>query len=231
MDSLDEAVIAAIFTGKAATRWQGRPPSAIGKTRTPGKVWLSSTGLVGDEQADLSVHGGTEKALHQYAPHNYAFWKRQLPEMATTFVAGAFGENISSGGLSEETICIGDIFRIGGAVVQISQARQPCWKLSAHIGQADMVARVQKSGLTGWYYRVLEEGHLEQGDRIILQGRPQPQWPLARVIAARFNPALEPGEAQRLAGIAQMSQSWHEHFVRKCDPAYRESTASRVIGT
>jgi MOSC domain-containing protein YiiM len=220
----------AIFTGKAAPRWQGRPPSAIGKARAAGRLWLTTTGLAGDEQADLAVHGGPEKAMHHYAADNYAFWRELLPQKAAHFAAGGFGENLSSRGLAEKDICIGDVFRIGGAVVQVSQGRQPCWKLSHHVGLPDMAARFQKSGLTGWYYRVVEEGFIEAGDGIALLDRPQPDWPLSAVIAARFDPALAPDTARQLTGIAEMSRSWHAAFVRKSDPAYREDTAARVLG-
>lgn len=220
----------AVFIGRAAVRWQGRPPSAIAKMRRHDRLWLTRTGLSGDEQADLSVHGGPEKALHHYAFENYAFWERELPQQAELFVAGGFGENLSSSGLTEDNVCVGDIFRIGQALVQVTQGRQPCWKLSAHIGRTDMAARFQKSGLTGWYYRVLEEGWLREGDRIVLQDRPQPRWPLARVIAARFDPAPDPVYAGQLAAISEMSASWHRAFLRKCDPAYREDTAPRLLG-
>jgi MOSC domain-containing protein YiiM len=220
----------AIFIGKAMPRWRDRPPSAIGKARTTGRLWLSATGLVGDEQADLAVHGGPEKAMHHYAVDNYAFWKDELPEKAMHFVAGGFGENLSSNGMTEKDICIGDVFRIGGAVVQVTQGRQPCWKLSAHVGLGDMAARFQKSGLTGWYYRVIEEGFIGEGDDIALVERPQPDWSLATVIAARFDTALDPDTARKLAEIDEMSRSWHAAFVKKCDASYREDTTARVFG-
>jgi MOSC domain-containing protein YiiM len=220
----------AVFIGKALPRWPGRPPSGIGKVRTAERLRLTLTGLVGDEQADLAVHGGPEKAMHHYAADNYAFWKKQLPQKAGCFVAGGFGENISASGLTEKDICIGDVFRIGGAVVQVTQGRQPCWKLSAHISLVDMAARFQKSGLTGWYYRVIEEGFIEEGDCIALLERPQPDWPLTTVIAARFSPALAPEMARQLAGIEQMSRSWHAAFLKKSDPSYREDTTARVLG-
>src|SRR5690606_20539649 len=122
---------------------------------------LTKTGLCGDEQADLTVHGGTDKALHHYAADHYQVWQAIFPDIAERFVPGGFGENLSTTGIDEETLCIGDVIRIGEAVVQITQGRQPCWKLSAHIGRDDMAARFQKSGRTGWYYRILQEGFIE----------------------------------------------------------------------
>lgn len=225
-----DVTLAAIFIGKAERRWDNRPPSAIGKSRVAEAVWLTFTGIRGDEQADPTVHGGTEKALHHYASENYAFWRREMPDRSALFKAGGFGENVSTRGLDEDNVCVGDVFRIGGAVVQVTQGRQPCWKLSAHIGREDMAARFQKSGLTGWYYRVLEEGFLCAGDRIALAGRPQPAWPLSRVIAARFNPALDVATAEALAAIPEMSRSWHDAFLKKCDPAYVEDIRPRMQG-
>lgn len=222
--------VAAVFTGKTAIRWEGRPASAIGKERVPGRVWLTRTGLDGDEQADLTVHGGLEKALHHYAADHYPFWKGEMPDAAEKLEPGGFGENISSTGLTEQMLCIGDQIRIGGAIVEISQGRQPCWKLSAHIGREDMAARFQKSGLTGWYYRVVEEGFIETGDAIALVARPQPDWPLDQVIAARFNPRLDPEQARALSEVAELSASWRDGFARKSNPAYAEDTQARLEG-
>lgn len=223
-------VIDATFTGKAARHWPGKPASAIVKHRLTGRTRVTKTGMVGDEQADPTVHGGPEKAVHHYAADHYSFWKTEIPDSASRFVAGAFGENISTTGLTEAQLCIGDILRLGSAIVQITQGRQPCWKLSAHIGRADMAARFQKSGRTGWYYRVIEEGFIEAGDPVTLLDRIHPQWPLATVIAARFNPRLEPEIASSLASLAGMSASWRRGFSRKSDPDYVEDTAARLIG-
>lgn len=230
MDLPKAVSLGALFTGKAVSRWQGKPASAIAKQPVDGRVWLSSTGFASDEQADLSVHGGLEKAVHHYAAENYAFWKRELPEKAPAFAAGGFGENLSTTGLTETNICVGDVFEIGEAIVQVSQGRQPCWKLSAHIGLEDMAMRFQRSGLTGWYYRVLKEGFVRRGDRIALCERLQSDWPLSRVIAARFDTSLAPAIAARLADIPEMSQSWHKAFVRKCDTTYVEDIAPRIAG-
>lgn len=220
----------AIFVGKPAFHWEGRPASAIKKEEASGRRWLSKTGLDGDEQADLSVHGGPEKALHHHAADHYAFWRDQIPDRAEKFKPGGFGENLSTIGLTEEIVCIGDVIQIGEAIVQISQGRQPCWKLSKHIGRDDMAARFQKSGRTGWYYRVLQEGFIQPGEPIALIERPQPRWQLAAIIAARFDPRLDPALAREISLIAELSDSWRRAFVRKSNADYVEDTNARLHG-
>ena len=230
MEFTADLSVSALFTGKAVIRWSGEPATAIGKQRVSGKHWLTTTGIRGDEQADLSVHGGPEKALHHYPSDHYAFWKAQMPAVADRFAMGGFGENIASTGLTEDMLCIGDIIGIGDAIVQVTQGRQPCWKLSAHIGREDMAARFQKSGYTGWYYRVLQEGFIEQGDPISLRERRQPNWPLNVVIAARFDPRMDPLRARELSLIEELSASWRSGFARKLEPAYVEDTRPRLLG-
>ncbi|MBP7240403.1 MOSC domain-containing protein [Amaricoccus sp.] len=226
----DDLSVGAIFVGRVAAHWHGKPPSGIVKLAVVGRQWLTETGICGDEQADPAHHGGPEKAVHHYAADHYPFWEREMPDVAARFVPGGVGENVSTRGLTEEMLCIGDVIRIGEAVVQVTQGRQPCWKLSAHVGRADMAARFQKSGRTGWYYRVLREGFIAAGDAIALLERPQPDWPLPAVIAARFDPKLDPGLAQRLAGLGELSGSWRAGFARKSDPTFVEDTGPRLAG-
>jgi MOSC domain-containing protein YiiM len=226
-----DVIAEAVFTGRVAQRWPGRPPSSIGKQPVEGRLWLTKTGLRGDEQADLTAHGGLEKAVHHFAADRYAYWRDQMPDVAAKFRPGGFGENISSSGLTEDDLCIGDIIRLGGAIVQITQGRQPCWKLSLHIGREDMAMRFQKSGWTGWYYRVLQEGFVEAGDPVELEERPQPGFPLPMVFAARFDPALDPAIARALSQLPELSESWRKGFARKSDPSYVEDTAPRLAGS
>ena len=222
--------LGAAFIGRAISRWEGRPTSAIGKEHADGEHWLTKTGLRGDEQTDPSVHGGSEKALHHYAAEHYDFWKRQMPDLSDKFAPGGFGENVSTMGITEDDVCVGDVIWIGEAIVQVTQGRQPCWKLSAHVGREDMAVRFQKSGRTGWYYRVLREGFIRAGDLVTLLERPQPGWPLSTVIAARFDPRLGPGLARKLSQIAELSPSWRSGFARKSDSGYVEVAPLRLAG-
>ncbi|KFA38520.1 molybdenum cofactor sulfurase, partial [Xanthomonas vasicola pv. musacearum NCPPB 4384] len=132
--------------------------SAIDKRALQGAVQVGIEGLEGDEQGDLRVHGGPDKAIHHYPRDHYAAWRNELGTHALLEAAGAFGENLSSVGLTEADVCLGDRFALGTAVVEVSQLRQPCWKLSDRFGVRELARRVQETGRTGWYYRVLQPG-------------------------------------------------------------------------
>ena len=128
-------------------------------------VWLGETNLAGDGQGDLKNHGGPEKAVFVYPSEHYGAWQQELKLAA--FLPGAFGENFVSQGLTEKAVCIGDTFRIGGAVVQVSQPRQPCWRPARRWRIKDLALRIQKSGRTGWYLRVLQEGYVQSGSEMV----------------------------------------------------------------
>ncbi len=124
--------------------------SAIGKQPVHERLWLARTGFAGDEQADRKHHGGPDKAVHHYAFDHYALWAAEIGPRDVLARPGAFGENLSTRGIAERDVCIGDVFTLGGATLQVSQSRQPCWKLNARFGFRKMSARVQQSGRTGW---------------------------------------------------------------------------------
>lgn len=226
---LSGAVIG-LFAGKPQTLWPGKPPSAIAKTAVEGPVEIDADGFTQDEQADLKVHGGPEKAIHHYPAEHMAFWRAQFPDHAGVFKPGCFGENVSTTALTEHNLCIGDVLILGSATVQITQGRQPCWKLSAHIGLKEMVARFQKTGRTGWYYRVLENGSVVTGDTMRLIDRPHPDWSVHRVTQARFDSRLDPAIARELSDLDALSENWRAAFARKSDRAYVENTDVRLKG-
>jgi MOSC domain-containing protein YiiM len=138
--------------------------TAIFKEPATGKIPLRGYNLEGDQQADLRVHGGPHKAVYLYPREHYAYWSKQLPDADIPF--GAFGENLTTSGLLEEEVRIGDRFRIGSAVLQVTQPRMPCYKLGVRFGRADMVKRFWNSGRSGIYFSVVEEGELAAGDPI-----------------------------------------------------------------
>jgi len=220
--------VTGVFTGIPETRWEDRPPSAIRKHAVDGQVKVTRFGLDGDKQADLTVHGGPDKALHFYPADHYSHWAAKCPDSDFRFEPGAFGENISAAGLDETQVHLGDIFQIGTARVQISQGRQPCWKLNMHSGIPSLAAKFQRSLKTGWYFRVLEEGTVEPGSSFSLLDRPCPDWPLSSVIAARFDPKLDPGIAALLARLPQLAENWRASFAKKSDPGYEEDTSGRL---
>jgi len=219
-----------LYTGQPAQRWEGKQPSAIGKTRVEGPAEVTRAGLTGDRQADTAVHGGPEMALHLYPSEHHAHWREAFPELSEIYKPGGFGENISSEGFTEEDLCIGDIFSAGSVRLQISQGRQPCWKLNMHTGNPAQAASFQKTGRTGWYFRVLEEGTVEAGDTLSLIERPCPDWNLREVILARFNPRLESSVAKALSELEELTASWRAAFARKIDPDFTEDTSARLKG-
>lgn len=219
-----------LFTGKAEHRWEGKAPSAIGKKPVSHPLDLAIDGFVDDNQADLAVHGGPDKALHFYPADHYAHWQHEIPEKSDLFHPGGFGENLSAAGITEEKVCIGDIFELGDTRLQISQGRQPCWKLNMHIDEKSMVARFQKSGFTGWYFRVLETGRVTPADTLTLVDRPCPDWTLNKVIYARFDPKLDPGLARSLSELPELAENWRSAFAKRADKDFKEDTRARTEG-
>lgn len=160
--------------------------SAIHKKPVDKPVRVTFTGLAGDEQADRAHHGGLEKALHHYPLDHYPYWYGYLRAPLMALPAGAFGENLSTYGLTESDVCIGDVFKLGSSVIQITQPRQPCWKLNVRFGSAHFARHMQQTGMTGWYYGVLKEGVASPRDELIFLSRPNPQWNIARVVSLLF---------------------------------------------
>lgn len=194
--------ISAVLTGRVKPLGKRQLPSGIDKSPVERAVVFGELGLEGDEQGDLRFHGGVEKAIHHYPFDHYSYWNDVFLQGVQDYKgpllteAGAFGENISTLGLTEEDVCLGDIYQLGTGVVQISQGRQPCWKLNERFGERQMARQVQSTGRTGWYYRVLEEGVVGAGDYLNLRERLAPEWSLAQVtnllyVDVKNFPALE----------------------------------------
>ncbi|RKT54293.1 MOSC domain-containing protein [Saccharothrix australiensis] len=143
--------------------WHGRTVvSGIGKRPVDGPVEVTRLGLAGDEQGDRKHHGGPDKAVLVYPDEHYREWARQLGELDRP----AFGENLTTTGISEGDAVLGSVYAVGTAVLQVSRPRRPCYRLAAHHGVEDMAVRTQRSGRTGFYCRVLTPGHVAAGDRL-----------------------------------------------------------------
>jgi len=136
----------------------------IFKSPVEGRVAVRRHNIAGDRQSDLTVHGGPSKAVYCYPSEHYEFWKKQLPEMDLS--PGMFGENLTTEGITEDAVCIGDRFRVGSSLLQVTQPRMPCYKLGIRFGRADMVKRFWLSGRPGIYFSVAEEGDVAAGDPI-----------------------------------------------------------------
>ena len=145
--------------------------TSIFKDPVMGRVRIGALNLDGDEQSDLTVHGGVNKAVYAYPSEHYAWWRERLPDAELGW--GAFGENLTIEGLIESTTCIGDRLRIGTAELVVTQPRQPCYKLAYKFGREDMIKRFRQSGRSGFYLRVAREGDVGAGDSIELLSRPE----------------------------------------------------------
>lgn len=205
---MTEFTVTEIRTGRVAPLGPAGVPSGIDKRPCAGPVMALRDGLEGDEQGDRARHGGPDKALHAYALSHYPAWIRDLPEQGRRFEAGAFGENLVIAGASEADLCLFDRYRIGGAVVEISQTRQPCWRLNLRFDLPGMAARVQETGRTGWYFRVIEEGRIAPGDRAGLVARPCPDWPLVRVWRLLYRDTSDREALTAFAALSGLPQSW-----------------------
>lgn len=222
--------ILGLYIGKAKERWPGKPPSAIAKFEANGTQQLIETGFIADAQADLRVHGGPDKAVHHYPADHYSAWQSEKFETSFAFRSGGFGENISTAGIVESDVCLGDVFELGTARVQISQGRQPCWKLNMHTRVPQMAALVQSSGKTGWYYRVLQQGEVKIGDQLKLIDRPVEAWPLDRLIAARFDKKLAQETAKELAETPELAKNWRQYFYKRAHSLFIEDQTPRLVG-
>jgi MOSC domain-containing protein YiiM len=223
------ATIEAVLTGRAVDYTRPGSRSAIAKRPVDGRLAIGPEGLEGDEQGDRRVHGGPDKAIHHYPRDHYATWREEVGAHPLLQTPGAFGENISTRGITEADLCLGDRLRLGTALVEVSQGRQPCWKLSDRFGVADMARRVQDSGRSGWYYRVLEPGTVQAGDTLALLARPHPQWPLPRLAELLYRRSLDLMELQAALALP-LVPSWRKLFERRLEQGGIESWESRLGG-
>ncbi len=219
-----------LLTGTVAPLPDSPHLSAIGKYPVHGPRQLGREGFEGDEQADRRVHGGVEKAVHHYPRDHYPLWQEDLGPLPLLGAPGAFGENISTEGLTEADIAVGDTFRLGRAMVQVSQGRQPCWKLNRRFAVTDMARRVQMTGRSGWYYRVLEPGPVAPGDRLELIDRPAPDWPLDRIWRAFYIDRMNLPELRAIAALAPLAEGWRRHAARRVESGQVEDWTRRLEG-
>jgi MOSC domain-containing protein YiiM len=203
--------VLALLSGKAMPFAPGES-SAIAKAILSGPVRIGFLGLEGDEQADHRYHGGPDKALHHYPSDHYPHWAQRAVDHPLLNGPGAFGENISTWGLAETQVCIGDRFRLGTALIEVSQGRQPCWKQAARMEWTTLPAMMVRERRSGWYYRVIEEGVAEAGDMLTLVDRPLPDWSVARVFGLLIagDHKQNPADLEALAAMPLLFEGWRE---------------------
>ncbi|WP_419905360.1 MOSC domain-containing protein [Kiloniella sp.] len=222
-------LIEKVMTGKAVPFGPKERMSAIDKIPVCDVIQVSKLGLLGDEQADPRHHGGPEKAIHHYAADHYATWAAEYSQIDPNCLkAGGFGENISTMGMSEAVVCVGDIYRLGTSLVQVSQGRQPCWKLNVRFDVPKMAATVQSTGRTGWYYRVLEEGQVQAGDRVSLVERINSEWSLARIQHVLYVDTLNKQALEALIGVKELAENWHALVQKRLERLEVEDWSPRL---
>ncbi|CAN7449445.1 MOSC domain-containing protein [Devosia sp. LjRoot3] len=220
----------ALLTGQVKPLGRRGAPSGIAKSPVAGPIMLGLTGFEGDAQGDTKHHGGPEKAVHHYPFDHYATWTAEIGTHARLAEPGAFGENLSTLGLTEDVVAIGDVFSLGGAVLEVSQGRQPCWKLNERFNIPDMARRVQTSGRTGWYYRVLQPGAIGPTDRLERIGRADPSWTLRRIWHCFYVDRLNPIELEALARLPKLAEGWRRHAERRLETQSVEDWTRRLDG-
>lgn len=199
-----------VRTGAVAPLGPDGVPSGFVKQARAGAVRVAYLGLEGDRQADLTVHGGAEKAVYGYAVSHYPAWAADFPAQAESFTNGAMGENLSVAGLEERDICVGDVHAIGTALLQVCQPRQPCFKLALRHNNNRLPKAMIRSGRAGWYYRVLREGELRAGDAVILHDRLHPDFAFTRLIEIVYRGHATRDELLRMAGMEALASQWRE---------------------
>lgn len=189
--------------------------SSIGKLPTQERVLLGATHLAGDGQADLKHHGGADKAVCCYPAAHYPGWRKLLGRDKETFPPGAFGENFTVDGLTEDEVCIGDSYAVGGAVVQVSQPRMPCWKMGRRWHREELPQEMIARGQTGWYLRVLEAGEVGAGDSMTLRERVLPQWTVSRINHVMYVDKANEELAYALGRLPLLAEAWRSPFRRR----------------
>ena len=176
---------------------------------------LRKLNLDGDKQADLTVHGGLDKAVYSYPAEHYGYWQKELPGMYLSW--GMFGENFTTEGLFEDNVNIGDQFQIGTAIVIATQPRMPCYKLGVKFGRMDIVKRFLASGLTGIYFKVLQEGEVGAGDVIKLIRRDDNNVTVKDVIRIYSVDKDDVQTLERAIKVKDLSDGWRSHFIEQLD--------------
>lgn len=192
---------------------EGEARTSIFKSPVPGPLLLRRLNLDGDAQADLQVHGGRNKALYAYPSEHYEFWRKEFPEQDLPWAM--FGENLTTEGLLEENACIGDQFRIGGAIVKVTQPRMPCYKLGIRFGRPDMVKRFVASRRSGIYFSVVEEGLVDVSDAIERIHEDENRLSIADINRAYVDARNNEPLLRRIVSLGILPQGLHTEFAEE----------------
>lgn len=207
--------LVAISVGRPKeVQWHGRTVrTSIFKTPVSGRVHVARFNVDGDEQTDLSVHGGAEKAVYAYPAEHYDFWGHELPDAELPW--GAFGENFTTEGLIEDEVCIGDRYRVGSVELVVTQPRMPCYKLAIRFGRPDLVKRFLQSRRSGFYLAVEREGEVSPGDSIERFARDERQLTVADVVALYAADSANQPLLQSASDHPSLPASWRDYFRKR----------------
>jgi MOSC domain-containing protein YiiM len=207
--------LVAISVGKPReVQWRGRGvETSIFKTPVSGRVRVKRLNVDGDQQSDLSVHGGADKAVYAYPAEHYDFWRRELPDPELPW--GTFGENFTTEGLLEEDVWIGDRYRVGSVEVVVTQPRMPCYKLAIRFGDPDMVKRFLQSRRSGFYFAVEREGEVGAGDTIERLARDERRLTVADVVALYAKDSANQPLLETASDHPSLPAAWREYFRKR----------------
>lgn len=187
--------------------------TGIFKDPISGPVMIGKLNLAGDRQADLTVHGGEDKAVYGYPAEHYQYWQRELPEVP--FSSGNFGENLTTEGLLENTLCIGDTLRVGAAILTVTQPRMPCYKLNLRFGRDDMIKRFLMSGRSGFYFSVAEMGEVSSESEVEILSRDPNRVTVIDIVRLYLGETRGSDLLQRAMNVPALPPSWKTHLLER----------------
>lgn len=213
-----------VRTGKIGTLGPQKLPSAIYKQMQKVPIYVTEQGLTGDQHY-YPAHQESHRAVHQYASKNYLTWQKERPDLAHLFQNGGFGENLVATSLTEENVCIGDIWCVGdretGLLMEVSEPRNPCYKLNARFQWSRALPRIQKTGRVGWNFRVLRPGYVSTGDILWLVERPNPCWSILNVVRVLHGRSVEVALYEECLDLKALSPYFYNLATKRLAAATR----------
>ncbi len=193
--------------------YKGRPvTTGIFKKPVSGSIRMKTLSLDGDEQADLTVHGGPDKAVYLYPVEHYPYWIEQYPDIEMKW--GMFGENLTAEGLLEDGVNIGDMFQIGSAKVVVTQPRMPCYKLAMKFDRNDIIKKFLVSGRSGLYFKILEEGDIQAGDEINLISKDENKVSIKDIVRIYAHDLQDKEVIERATRVEALPEGWKDYFLK-----------------
>jgi MOSC domain-containing protein YiiM len=200
--------VISIHIGKVTPLGSAGIPSGFVKNEITRPVRVTPNGIVGDEQADLRVHGGPDKAVYGYGSSHYIAWRQEYPQHRGLLVPGGLGENLAIDNMTEADLCVGDVHSVGTTRLQVCQPRQPCFKFALRFNDDALPKAMIRNGRSGWYYRVLTPGVISPGDQVVLLERPNPGFPFTRLVEFTIPGTATLADWQRMLKTPGLAADW-----------------------